>query len=238
MPKKYPTETVLHDWVCELGFQMQALLLTAMRGPDENNKFNAAKALIRYLRGVVIKPASNWSGLNDNDFMWGDYSQFESYAETFWQDHDEYPHHFIMHLIHCAEVVGYKHSDKDIREYWLHFYYNACESFHMRMETEYEMNKRLSDFGCNRSLYALPNTKHTSTCLIKSLDDEPVFVLRAKDPTAPEIITTWCAKNYGIQPEEKLTGAMAIAQEMQEYRRANFLPNKVNAEEIPAGGFM
>src|SRR5690349_10008639 len=112
MPKKELKESVLHDWVHTLPFQMQALLLTAMRGPDENNKFNAAKAIIRYLRGVVIKPAGNWRGENDNDFMWGDYEEkFDQFCTEFWQDHDEYPHHFIMHLIHCAEVVGYEHPD-------------------------------------------------------------------------------------------------------------------------------
>lgn len=160
MPKRQLSESVLHDWVCDLTFQMQALLLTAMRGPDENNKFNAAKAIIRYLRGVVIKPAGDWNGINNNDFMWGEYVRknemqpyqddplFQSYASEFWQDHDEYPHHFIMHLIHCAEVVGYKHPDKDIAFHWQRFYLDACDAFHMNPETESELDERLNDFGC------------------------------------------------------------------------------------------
>jgi hypothetical protein len=149
MPKKNKSESVLHSWVHLLKFQMQALLLTAMRGPDENNKYNAAKAIIRYLRGVVIKPAGNWKGKNDNDFMWGEYSLFNNYASTFWQDHDEYPHHFIMHLVHCAEVVGYKHPDKATASYWQDFYINACMSFHMNPESEEELDNRLNDFGCS-----------------------------------------------------------------------------------------
>lgn len=149
MPKKKKTESVLHDWVHELTFQMQALLTTAMRGPDENNKYNAAKAIIRYLRGVVLKPAGDWHELNDNDFMWGEYGEpFEKYAAEFWQDHDEYPHHFIMHLIHCAEVVGYKYPVKKKAIFWKIFYRNACKSFHMHPETEKEMDERLNDFGC------------------------------------------------------------------------------------------
>lgn len=148
MPKKRLKESVLHNWVHELTFQMQALLLTAMRGPDENNKYNAAKAIIRYLRSAVIKPAGDWHGENDNDFMWGDYSKFNDYAAAFWQDHDEYPHHFIMHLIHCAEVVGYKHPEKTTSNYWFTFYTNACDAFHMSPETEQEMDDRLNDFGC------------------------------------------------------------------------------------------
>lgn len=148
MPKKKKNEPVLHDWVCTLKFQMQALLLTAMRGPDENNKYNAAKAIIRYLRGCVIKPAGDWHGKNDNDFMWGEFEKFGDFANEFWADHDEYPHHFIMHLIHCAEVTAYKHPNKKIAYCWLTFYKHACESFHMNPETEKQMDKRLNDFGC------------------------------------------------------------------------------------------
>lgn len=148
-------ESVLHDWVCGLTFQMQALLLTAMRGPDGNSKHNSAKAIVRYLRGIVIKPAGAWAhhregvvGLNDNNFMWGEYDKFKAYANTFWDDHDEYPHHFIMHLLHCAEVVGYKHPDCIVSLNWTYFYVSGCESFHMDPETEVRMDKRLNDFGC------------------------------------------------------------------------------------------
>lgn len=102
MPKTKKSESVLHDWVHELPFQMQALLLTAVRGPDENNKHNTAKAIVRYFRGSVIKPAGKWYGRNDNDFMWGEYDLFAVHMNNFWDDHDEYSHHFIMHLSHCA----------------------------------------------------------------------------------------------------------------------------------------
>lgn len=148
MPKTQLNESVLHKWVCTLTFQMQALLLTAMRGPDENNKYNAAKGIIRYLRGVVIKPAGNWEEKNDNDFMWGAYQHFQPVADEFWRDHDEYPHHFIMHLVHCAEVVGYKHPNRTIAQFWENFYRDACHAFHMNPETEDELDRRLNDFGC------------------------------------------------------------------------------------------
>lgn len=147
MPKKLIQESVLHDWVHELTFQMQALLLTAMRGPDENNKYNAAKAIIRYLRGAVIKPAGDWNGENNNDFMWAEYDQFKKWAFTFWQDHDEYPHHFIMHLVHCAEIVGYFYPIPAIAEHWKNFYWDACDAFHMNPETKEQLKKRLNDFG-------------------------------------------------------------------------------------------
>jgi len=67
----------------------------------------------------------------------------------------------------------------------------------------------------------IPNTKHTSTCLLKAADDEPIFTLRAKDPFAPEIVLEWAKRNEGIQPPEKLEQAMGIAAEMDAWRIAH-----------------
>lgn len=147
MPKTKLSESALRDWVHDLTFQQQALLMTGMRGPDGCNKHNAAKAIVRYLRAAICKPAGNWSCLNDNDFMWGQYGLFGQWQKAFFDDPDGYPHHFIMHLIHCAEVIGYKHPDDVIREKWNEFYLKATHSFHMHPETEIEMDERLNDFG-------------------------------------------------------------------------------------------
>lgn len=147
MPKIRQNESALHDWVHALTFQMQALLMTGMRGPDGASKYNPAKAIVRYLRGAVCKPAGNWDGLNDNDFMWGDYLLFKTHAREFFSDPDGYPHHFIMHLIHCAEVIGYKHPDGAVAVFWKDFYLRACKAFHMAHETVEEMDARLNDFG-------------------------------------------------------------------------------------------
>ena len=76
------------------------------------------------------------------------------------------------------------------------------------MNTSYESGKGIS-------------TKHTSQYLQKAGDDEPIFVLRAKDPTAPQIIERWATANMGIQPEEKLGGALELAKEMREWYATN-----------------
>lgn len=154
--KKEKIESVLHDWVHTLPFQQQALLMTGMRGPDGHDKHCHAKAIVRFLRGAVLKPAGDWNGTNNNDFMWGQYKYlhveiFEQLSQAFFDDHDAYPHHFLMHLIHCAEVVGYKHPDNEVRSYWLEFYMAACDSFHMYPETMEQMDDRLNDFGLQPS---------------------------------------------------------------------------------------
>lgn len=149
--KNLKAESVIHDWMQVLTFQQQALLLTAMRGPDGMPKHCSGKEIVRYLRGVVLKPAGESTGKNDNDFMWWDYNPTVDYfrylTKAFWSQHDEYPHHFIMHILHCAELIGYKHPDGYLRNQWLLFYLAGCSSFHMTPETEVEMDDRLNDFG-------------------------------------------------------------------------------------------
>lgn len=147
MPKTKQIESALHDWVHTLTFQQQALLMTGMRGPDGCNKRNPAKAIVRFLRGAICKPAGNWDGSNNNDFMWGWYGDFKESQRLFFDDPDGYPHHFIMHIVHCSQVIGYKHPDGAIRHFWKEFYLKACQSFHMFPEMEAEMDTRLNDFG-------------------------------------------------------------------------------------------
>lgn len=153
MAKLYPVESVLQDWVHTLPFMQQALLLTGMRGPDGLPKYCSVKPIIKCLRGAVCKPAAKRLIGNEDSFMWIDYEAFNVSANVFFDDTDIYPMHFLMHLIHCAEVVGYKYERHDnsinvspltIREYWKNFYYYSCEKFHMYPETEQQMDARLN----------------------------------------------------------------------------------------------
>lgn len=158
------SKSVLHDWICELPIRMQALLCVALRGPDGMQKESSAKCLLRLMRGVVLKPSDPSYCGNGDSFMWTDYRQdllededkisfkiaevelnvFDHNMNEFWNNHDHYPHHFIMHLIHAAEVISYKHPDGSIRGAWSMFYTLACNSFHMNVETEEQMDNRLS----------------------------------------------------------------------------------------------
>jgi hypothetical protein len=64
----------------------------------------------------------------------------------FFQHADDLPHHFYLHLIHGAEILGYKHPDARFRERWLGFYHRCVTDFHLTPETEFEMDERLSDW--------------------------------------------------------------------------------------------
>ena len=69
----------------------------------------------------------------------------DKYVEIYLRHVDELPHHFQLHLMHAAEILGYKHPDSDVRGFWSAFYYAIVNDAHLRVETEEQMDKRLGD---------------------------------------------------------------------------------------------
>jgi len=57
-------------------------------------------------------------------------------------------------------------------------------------------------------------TKAEDQHLKKALPDEPIFVLLARDITAPEVVAEWIKKNLALQPAEKLHEALDCAIKM------------------------
>lgn len=58
------------------------------------------------------------------------------------------------------------------------------------------------------------NNKHTSPCLQKAGDNEPVFALLGRDYSSPRIILLWMAENCNSLSEEKLNDAFETAKQM------------------------
>jgi hypothetical protein len=61
-------------------------------------------------------------------------------------------------------------------------------------------------------------------CYAKLKDDEPYFVLKATDQSAPFIVEQW-ARNYSARPgkfnSDKVQEAMEVAQQMRAWYRKN-----------------
>jgi hypothetical protein len=58
---------------------------------------------------------------------------------------DELPHHFQLHFMHAAQIVGYKHSVQSIARWWRTFYEMIVNDAHLYPESEEQMDERLSD---------------------------------------------------------------------------------------------
>jgi len=56
--------------------------------------------------------------------------------------------------------------------------------------------------------------KKNDPCLEKAFEDEMLFVLMARDETAPAMVIEWIKINLRKQPEEKLREAFECAMKM------------------------
>ena len=58
---------------------------------------------------------------------------------------DELPHHYQLHIMHAAEVLGYTHHLAEVRNWWHECYLRLAQDMHLIPESEAEMKERLGD---------------------------------------------------------------------------------------------
>lgn len=129
--------SVFKEWVFDLPYRMQSVLVLGLRGCDTARKDDVSKAITRTMRGVVFNNADP-----TNTFIKDDYPEAKA-VEAFLWDIDSYPMHFIMHLAHAAEIIGYKHPNETYRSNWLDFYHKLVKGLHVNPETEAQLDIRL-----------------------------------------------------------------------------------------------
>lgn len=152
---------VLQDWVLALTLMQQAVLLGSIRGPDGVPKYGACKMLIRWFRRCVLlgsferrallTPYEDGGGSFTGpsirpctaEIVWEPF--MDTHVEQYLRELDALPHHFQLHFMHAAEIVGYKHPDNRIRHWWFGVYIRLVHDMHVHVETEEELDKRLGD---------------------------------------------------------------------------------------------
>lgn len=162
---------VLQEWVLKIPMMQQTVLLVALRGPDGVPKYGPTKMLLRWYRrcilfssldGVVLtSPADKRGGsftgpsFDSCEKPIKEASNFAKHQSwTFWMDEivgdylknlDAIPHHFQLHLMHGIQILGYKHPDPKIRDWWYKVYARLVNDMHLCVEPEHVMDKRLGD---------------------------------------------------------------------------------------------
>lgn len=58
---------------------------------------------------------------------------------------DALPHHFHLHFLHAAQIIGFKHPVDRIRKWWAQTYERLVHDMHLWPETEVQMDHRLGD---------------------------------------------------------------------------------------------
>lgn len=68
------------------------------------------------------------------------------------------------------------------------------------------------------------NLRNPSSCLNKAAPDEPLFILRAKDPHAAQAVRHWATMSEGTHEPEKIAQALDAANRMDAWRKHNQPP--------------
>jgi hypothetical protein len=136
---------IIQDWVCDLELRHQGTLMTAVRGCDTVERDEPVKWLARFYRACVLNAHVGDVRKAKTFVVWTDNADdFWVYAGAVVRSHDHLPHHYIMHLIHAAEILGYKYPVEPQRAWWQRFYERMCAKMHMAPETETHLDERLN----------------------------------------------------------------------------------------------
>ena len=146
---------VFQDWLFNLTMQQQSVLVLGCRGPDGIPKFHPTKDIVVRYRATVLKAAYLGRAMridegDDTTFMtlrhFSDDGVWRAFCQGYFDNVDSLPHHYHMHLMHGAQIAGYKHPVELFRHRWGDFYRLSCRDLHLTPETESQMDERLSDW--------------------------------------------------------------------------------------------
>lgn len=132
--------SVLQSWVMHLGLRHQGVLLTAIRGCDISPKEDISKSLIRCYRYEILKCHCGDAAKSASFIEFVSENELDRRMIRFLKNCDHYPMHYVLHLMHATEIVGYKKPSVD----WLWFYRKLCKILHVNPEGEEQLDKRLN----------------------------------------------------------------------------------------------
>ena len=133
----------LRKWVLDLSWMQQGVLFGAFRNCDGMPSNGPHKTLIRGIRAACIKSAQPKGSFNARRPTLIDVSQAaKDFTYKTW---DEFPLHFILHLLHASEVLAYCHPDKNVAQTWDIIYRIMARQMHLHVELESEFRIRLED---------------------------------------------------------------------------------------------
>ncbi len=122
-------KSVVQDWLLELPFRQQSVVLCALRGCDGIPKDDPSKALVRYYRGCVLNNAFNIGDPERGTFI--QRMPTPKQVDEVFGYPDHYPLHWYGHFMHGAEILGYFHPEPGVARFWNGVYAAACNALHL-----------------------------------------------------------------------------------------------------------
>lgn len=152
-----PDGGVLRPWVRALSLRYQGVLVTAIRGCDGAPKEDRSKSLSRMLRRAILNPADERETTMVGGFFGFDPNKLKADLHAFLHSLDAYPLHYVMHLMHAVEVIGYEYppppnaadweyydGQLHLQMFFLEVYVAMCHTLHVNPERREQMAERLT----------------------------------------------------------------------------------------------
>lgn len=136
--------SVLRDWVMELPLREQGTLIVALRGCDLAPKIpldSPERRMTAAIRFAVCVPADE----REVDAQPGAFMTAKVPEDVRAGMLEHYPLHWVMHVVHACEVLGYRHPDLAVRNRWHKLYCRFVAAYHLLPENPREMTARLSE---------------------------------------------------------------------------------------------
>lgn len=138
--------SILQEWVQSLGLRHQGVLVTAIRGCDGMAKEDSTKPIAREMRGLILVPFDQRELSNARGFMVHFPSEeAEKTFEHLRHSLDHYPVHYLFHLIHAIEIIGYYHPNPQARFEYLRRYRALVTKLHLKPESKRALDWRLNE---------------------------------------------------------------------------------------------
>lgn len=133
---------VVGEWMSNLTLQQQSVILLGSRGPDGIAKHHPCKGVVQAYRATVLRAGMYGRFLRigecGDSFMclrrFGNEADWADDVKAYLASVDELPHHYHLHVIHGAQILGYKHPNSFFRSNWLHFYQCSVNNLHLEIE--------------------------------------------------------------------------------------------------------
>lgn len=136
--------SILREWVSQLGLREQGVLVVATRGCDAASKLpldSVERRLTAAIRYAVLVPFD----AREVDATPGCFMRSEAPADFKLGMVEHYPLHWVLHVVHAAEALGFRHPDPQARAVWHALYLAAVKAMHMNAETLEQYTTRLSE---------------------------------------------------------------------------------------------
>jgi hypothetical protein len=134
---------VMRNWTTMQPLRVQGVIVSALRGCDGAPKDDPSKSITSLIRRAVMNPADDRETTAAGGFFGFESTKLTNNARAFLHSLDHYPLHYITHLMHACQIIGYEHPEACFRLFFETFYTMMVFKFHLNVESQDDMRERL-----------------------------------------------------------------------------------------------